>query len=218
LKNTLQVKCGPRIFRDTFLSEFSHSLSLDASGGSVFRNLIHPAMLAWIRAAASTQTFGIMKILVPIVLVAAVICLRVILLRAKGARQEPTYATRDQIPTIVSKLQRTGRDGSFVVFMFSIPGNHDETLPNLQYSVENGQLGFDWVLIAPQNMKDETAVTDFIKRFGHTSSKREMNGVRYLRFEGMGVEDLGLKILQDFYHLPSDTKLELIVEGFDTKE
>jgi hypothetical protein len=32
--------------------------SLDASGGSVFRNLIRPAMLDSIRAAASTQMFG----------------------------------------------------------------------------------------------------------------------------------------------------------------
>ena len=32
--------------------------SLDASGGSVFRNLIREAMLALIRAAASTQPFG----------------------------------------------------------------------------------------------------------------------------------------------------------------
>ena len=164
------------------------------------------------------RTFGIMKILVPIVFGLAVIWLLAILLRSKGTGQEPTYATRDQIRSIVSRLQRTGRDGSFVVFMFSIPGNHDETLPNLQYSVEDGRLGFDWVLIAPQNIKDETAVTDFIKRFGYTSSKREMNGVHYLRFEGKGVEDLGLKILQGFYHLPSDTKLELIVEGFDMKE
>jgi hypothetical protein len=32
--------------------------SLDASGGSVFRNLIGPAKEALIRAAASTQTLG----------------------------------------------------------------------------------------------------------------------------------------------------------------
>ena len=155
-----------------------------------------------------------MKIVVPIIVVLAVIGLIVVLLRSKGT-SEPTYATRDQIPSIVSKLQRTGRDGSFVVIMFSIPGNHDETLPNLQYSVENGQLGFDWVLLAPQNIKDENSITDFIKRLGYMPSKREMNAVRYLRVEGHGVEDLGLKILRDFYHLPGDVKLELIVEGFD---
>jgi putative acetyltransferase len=58
LKDALQVKYGSRIFCDIFLSEFSHSLSLDASGGSVFLNLIRPAMLDAIRAAASTLTFG----------------------------------------------------------------------------------------------------------------------------------------------------------------
>ena len=159
-----------------------------------------------------------MKILVPIVVVVAVIGLIVVLLRSKSTSQESTFATRDQIPSIVSRLQRTGHDGSFVVFMFSIPGNHDETLPNLQYSIENGRLGFDWVLIAPQNVKDESSVTDFIKRLGYTSSKREMNDVRYLRVEGKGIEDLGLKILRDFYHLAADAKLELIVEGVDIKE
>ena len=159
-----------------------------------------------------------MKILVPILVVIVVVGLIVVLVRSKGVGQEPTYATRDQIPSIVSKLQRTGRDGSFVVFMFSIPGNHDETLPNLQYSVENGRLGFDWVLIAPQNLKDETRVLDFIKGLGYTASKREMNDVHYLRFEGKGIEDVGLKILRDFYHLAPEAKLELIIEGFDMKE
>src|SRR5947207_2671984 len=35
--------------------------SLDASGGSVFLILIRPAMLEWIRAAASTQPFDAMS-------------------------------------------------------------------------------------------------------------------------------------------------------------
>ncbi|HLA11140.1 MAG TPA: hypothetical protein VJ023_11165 [Pyrinomonadaceae bacterium] len=159
-----------------------------------------------------------MEILVPLIVVVAAIGLIVILLRSKGTGQESTYATRDQIPSIVSRLQRTGHHGSFVVFMFSVPGNHDETLPNLQYSIENGRVGFDWVLIAPQNIKDESAVADFIKRLGFTLSKREMNSVCYLRVEGIGVEDLGLKVLRDFYHLPTDAELELIVEGFDIKQ
>jgi hypothetical protein len=37
-------------------TEFSHSLSLDASGGSASRNLLNAAEGALIRAAASTQT------------------------------------------------------------------------------------------------------------------------------------------------------------------
>jgi len=40
------------------LSDFSHSLSFDASGGGVFLNLNDLAEGALIRAAASTQTLG----------------------------------------------------------------------------------------------------------------------------------------------------------------
>jgi hypothetical protein len=125
------------------------------------------------------------------------------------------YATTDQLPSIVSKLQRTGRDGSFVVFMFEIPSNHDEAVVNLQYSIENGRLGLDWVLLAPQNVKDETQLADFIKRNGYRVSKHEMNDVSYLRVEGKDIETLGVKILRDFYHLPSEMKLELIIEDFE---
>jgi hypothetical protein len=39
--------------------QLPHNKSLDASGGSVFRIMIGPAMVEWIRAAASTQPFGV---------------------------------------------------------------------------------------------------------------------------------------------------------------
>jgi hypothetical protein len=37
----------------------AHNKSLDASGGSVFRDLIRPAMLEWTCAAASTLTLAL---------------------------------------------------------------------------------------------------------------------------------------------------------------
>lgn len=152
-------------------------------------------------------------ILVVVGIVAAILLIRVVL-RTKGLEPHRLYATRDQIPSIVSKLQQTGSNGSFVVFMFSIPNSRDETLPNLQYSIENGRIGFDWVLIAPQNIKDEAPVSAFIESLGYAVSKHRMNDVSYLRVEGDGIEDIGPKILRDFYHLPAEAELELIVEGF----
>lgn len=159
-----------------------------------------------------------MKILLAILVVVTVICLIVVLIRSQRPSQEATYVTRDQIPSIVSKLEETGRDGSFVVFIFSVPGNHDEFFPNLQYSIEKGQLGFDWVLLAPRNIKDEAQLTEFMKRVGYTVSKREMHAVTYLRVEGKDLENLGIKILRDFYHLAPEAKLELITEGFDMND
>jgi hypothetical protein len=157
-----------------------------------------------------------MKVVLILLLFVGFISLLIFTLtRSRGAAQAPRFATVDQIRSIVSKLGQAGREGSFVVFMFRIPGNTDEVLPNLQYSIEDSQLGFDWVLLAPHNIKDESRLTDFLKRNEHTVSKKEMNGVSYLRVEGNNIEELGTKILRDFYQLPADTKLELIVEGFE---
>lgn len=159
-----------------------------------------------------------MKILLTILVIVAVICLIVVLIRSQRPSQEATYVTRDQIPSIVSKLEETGRDGSFVVFMFSVPDNDDELFPNLQYSIENGQLGFDWVLLAPRNIKDEAKLTQFMRGVGYTVSRREMNAVSYLRVGGKDLENLGIKILRDFYHLAPEAELELIIEGFDMND
>ena len=159
-----------------------------------------------------------MKILATILVAVAVIWLILVLVRSQGVSQEPTYVMRDQIAPMVSRLQKTGRDGSFVVFMFSLPDSPEEVLPNLQYSIENGQIGFDWVLLAPRNIKDEAQLRDFLERVGYTVSKREMNAVRYLRVEGKHIEHLGSKILRDFYHLNPEAKLELITEGFDMND
>jgi hypothetical protein len=156
-----------------------------------------------------------MKILFGVMIVLASMALLRLLLRGRNNITPTSYVTSDRLPAIVGKLQSTGSDGSFVVFMFSIEGSQDEILPNLQYSIEGEALGLDWVLSAPGNVRDESAIADFMKGLGYSVSKREMNDVRYLRVEGSGLADLGIKIFRDFYHLDPQAKLELITEGFD---
>jgi len=163
-----------------------------------------------------------MKIGIAIVVVVAIVWLVISVVRSRNvdanAANASEYTTIDRIPLFVAKLRKTGKNGSFVVFMFEIPGKKDEIFPNIQYSIESDKLGFDWVLIAPQNVKDEEAISSFLSNQGFVVSTREMNDVRYLRVEGGDMEALGGKVLHDFYHLAPDTKLELIVEGFDLKE
>jgi len=159
-----------------------------------------------------------MKYVVAIAIVGAIVWLVIMFARTRTASQGQTFATPDELPSIVTKLEKTGHDGSFVVFMFSLRGNRDDLFPNLQYSIENGRLGLDWVLLAPQNIKDESKLTDFIKGLGFSVLKREMNDVRYLRVEGNGLDNLGVRILRDFYHLKPDAKLELIIEEFQLND
>ena len=153
-----------------------------------------------------------MKILLILVFFAILAGIILRSLRSRGI-QNPPSTTIDEIPSLVSLLERQAIDHTFIVFLFNLPGNNDESMPNLQYSVENRRVGLDWVLEAPQNIKDETALADFIKRNGYIVSKNDMEDVHYLRVEGEGIANLGVKILREFYHLPPDTKLELIVEG-----
>jgi hypothetical protein len=86
---------------------------------------------------------------------------------------------------------------------------------NLQYSVEPGKVGLDWVLLGQTNTADKDRLAAFAAQLGHPMSGREMNKVRYLRTEGVGLDQLGTSIIVEFYGLTRTSQLELITEGFE---
>jgi len=90
-----------------------------------------------------------------------------------------------------------------------------EDVVNLQYSCENGVVGFDWVLIAKRNIADKNNIMKFAHELGYAISEREENDCKYLRAEGQKIADLGFKIITDFYKISSGTKLDLVIEGFE---
>lgn len=65
---------------------------------------------------------------------------------------------------------------------------------------------------------NESTVRLLLSHGSDPNAKREMNAVRYLRVEGKDLENLGIKILRDFYHLAPEAKLQLIIEGFDMND
>jgi hypothetical protein len=149
-----------------------------------------------------------------IVIIACVvgIALLVLLVRSRIA---PTYpVTLRNIPEVISQLDQSGKDGHFAVLMFVPPGSTDGEAVNLQYSIDGGVVGLDWVLLGPRNIADREKVSEFASKLGYRPDEHEMSGVRYLRVTGSGISELGAKIIQDFYHIGPDTKLEMITEGF----
>ena len=153
-----------------------------------------------------------MKTLLVIVVVLAVVVGLVFLIRS---RIVPTRsATVADIPPIFSKLA-TLKDGSFAVFMFDSPLSHGGDAVNLQYSVEHGTVGLDWVLLGSTNIADKEKVAAFAAQLGHHLSERVMNKVHYLRAEGRGLDRLGTSIIVELYGVPRDAQLELITEGFE---
>ena len=152
-----------------------------------------------------------MKALLVIVVIAAVVGL-VFHIRS---RIVPTRsATVADIPPILTKLA-TLKDGSFAVFMFDSPLSRGGDAVNLQYSVEHGTVGLDWVLLGSTNIADKEKVSTFAAQLGHPLSERVMNKVHYLRAEGSGLDRLGRSIIVELYGVPREAQLELITEGFE---
>jgi len=153
-----------------------------------------------------------LRALAVILVVIAVVAGLVLLIRS---RIVPTrYATVADIPAIVVRLA-TLKDGSFAVFMFTSPAAPGSEAVNLQYSVEHGTVGLDWVLLSATNIADKDRLAAFAAELGHPMTEHEMNKVRYLRTEGAGHDRLGTSIVLEFYGVPRTAQLELITEGFD---
>ena len=131
------------------------------------------------------------------------------------ARLTPVHeVTVRDIPQIVNRLQRHGKDGNYAVLMFVPPDSKDDVAVNLQYSIEGGVIGLDWVLTGPRNVADQEKVREFASGLGQSLVEEEKNKVRYLRVTGRGIVELGERIVLDFYRVKPETKLELIAEGF----
>jgi len=120
------------------------------------------------------------------------------------------------IPSIFERLHATAKEGSFAVFMFTPPGEPSpDGAINLQFSVEGGRVGLDWVLIAPSNVRDQARFVQFAERLGYRVAEREMNQVKYLRIEeGGSLPRLCESTIRDLYSLSPDSDLDLIPEGF----
>jgi len=140
----------------------------------------------------------------------------------KGARQsriEPRVRV-SEVPKIFRQLERQGRDGSFAVFILPTEDRHGagEAL-NVQFSMEGGRLGLDWVLESAGNRAEKDRFVHLATSRGYTVLSREMNGVAYLRVEeGGSLPELCLAVMKEFCDLGPDDSVDLVGDGFDWPE
>jgi hypothetical protein len=152
---------------------------------------------------------------IPLLIIAGLVGIGLLVLFLRS-RVAPTYhVAAKEIPEVITQLQRSAKDGHFAVLMFVPAGSTDGEAVNLQYSIEHGIVGFDWVLIGPRNVADKARVNEVASKLGHHLEEREMNNVRYLRLTGSGISELGVTIIRDLYNIDPSTKLEMITEGFE---
>ena len=140
--------------------------------------------------------------------------------RRRTAQAPPPLGRLRDLRSAWEALSSRGYEQSFVVFL--VPEEHDtephgevEPSPNIQFSVEGGVVGLDWVLISPANVKKEADFLRIARDRGQTVRRLRQNDVSYLRVEDGDVVELGRHVLAELFAVDSDYPLGLVVDGID---
>jgi hypothetical protein len=134
-----------------------------------------------------------------------------------GRRQRgPQAVTFGDIPAVFAALSSSRTDGNFAAFLFGAAGQPPASMDalNIQFSIDGGRAGIDWVLLAPPNVEAQPRFVAFFEGKGRTVLQREMNEVKYLRVEGEQLPELMQEFLRAGFEVEPDQKMELIAEGF----
>lgn len=127
---------------------------------------------------------------------------------------EPDAALED-IDSIFNSISKVRQDGAFVVFMPNQPRNGERDVLNVQFSIENGKVGFDWVLISPINISEKNRFTDICQSHSVSPVEREENGCKFLRVESGDLVALCKESIATLYPDLHGRSLDLVVEGFE---
>jgi hypothetical protein len=122
----------------------------------------------------------------------------------------------DQLPELAQAMARGSASVRYAALIFSAPDRpSDEDALNIQMSIENGKVGFDWVLLGPRNIQDKEKFRTFARAQGIEPVFKSENGVSYLRVEQTDIPRFTASVVTEIYHLPSDEPVGLVYEGFD---
>jgi hypothetical protein len=120
----------------------------------------------------------------------------------------------DDIGEVVQQLERTGSNSSYAIFAFFVSDRNEEPHFELQFSIEDGVMGFDWTLLGDIKERDAQRFTEYARQLGHEPKLHEMNGVRYVRVDDGDLVGLCRSVMVSFYGVDSDTWVELVAKRF----
>ena len=122
-----------------------------------------------------------------------------------------------EIPSVFARVDAAGKDGTFAAFCFRIADETvKDTAVNVQFSVEDGRAGFDWMLTSEVNGRDRERFLALARDLGHTVIEHKArNGCEYLRAEDGDLAALCRASIVELYRLPESAEVGLAWQGID---
>jgi hypothetical protein len=111
----------------------------------------------------------------------------------------------------VQQLVNQPIEDGFIAFALPGPDGLPINDVSLQFSIEEGSLGFDWVCINRSNERDRLRFRRLAEEWGYTVTPRNRNGVAYLRVEqGGDLLVLCRRAVERLYGAGPDTEVRVV--------
>jgi hypothetical protein len=135
------------------------------------------------------------------------------------SRVVPTHRiTLSQLPSVLAQLKASTATPAYAIFTFNSPDRPAAAdALNLQFSIEEGRAGLDWVLVGPRNIADQQRFVEFATSAGWHPRLIESQRTSYLRVDQGELVHLCRAVIADLYKVPETATIEMIVAGFDWK-
>ena len=133
-----------------------------------------------------------------------------------SARQR--HIRRRELPRLFRAFKKQAADESYAGVIVPTGVGDTAEAPYIQFSMERGRVGLDWLLNTQQGLADEERFVSLAKSLGLPMLEREQNGVKYLRVERGDLLALADAVLGDLYGVKESDLLNLQTSGIEWSE
>ena len=133
--------------------------------------------------------------------------------KARGIHRQ--LISVEDIGDVFRQISSQRVETSFAVFAIQTDQGEADGGIEIQFSVEDGRAGLDWILMSPKNIAEKQKVLQYGEARGMPWQEKEMNEWVYLRIEQGDVAGFCTSLIEDLYRVD---RVELRYGGFRYKK
>lgn len=121
------------------------------------------------------------------------------ILRARASGIKTRKISVGDIGKVYDQISSQAAETSFAVFVISPPRWDSGQTVEIQFSVEKGVTGLDWILMSENNKKEKQRIVDYAIEKGTRWQDCKMNDWIYMRIEQGDLVVLCISLIRDLY-------------------